>query len=153
MSTQTDFPQSPAPSQEECSNAMLMYILSIFSGFLAPLIFFLVKRDSRFVSFHSLQALIWHAVYVVLFGTGMLVAFGILVTSAAMHPHPAPREQQPLELFGVFGFMWLLIAGGSLLNLILGIVYGIKASRGEWARIAVIGNLVLRGILPPRPAA
>jgi len=38
--------------------ALLVHVLAIFSGFLAPLIFYLVKKDSRFVAFHSLQVLI-----------------------------------------------------------------------------------------------
>jgi len=38
--------------------ALLVNVLAIFSGFLAPLIFYLLKKDSRFMAFHSLQVLI-----------------------------------------------------------------------------------------------
>jgi uncharacterized protein len=47
-----------APTADERTMALLVHVLAIFSGFLAPLIFYLVKKDSRFVAFHSLQVLI-----------------------------------------------------------------------------------------------
>src|SRR5262244_4325887 len=61
------------PTQDERTMALLAHVLGIFAGFLAPLIFFLVKRDSKFVSFHALQALAWHIIYFVcIFGALMI---------------------------------------------------------------------------------
>lgn len=53
-------PIQPAerPSKDACSMAMLCHLLAIFSGFLAPLIIYLIKKDEdKFVAFHSLQAI------------------------------------------------------------------------------------------------
>lgn len=138
----------PAPSPDDRSNALLMHILAIFSGFLAPLLFFIIKRDSLFVKFHSLQALIWYAAYVVIFVVGMLITFSTMFFSIATHPRPAPGEAPPLALFGIFGFVWLWGMLGWVVNVILGIVYGIKANQGEWACYPLIGKFVLRQILP-----
>jgi uncharacterized membrane protein len=44
----------------------------------------------------------------------------------------------------MFPIFWLLAMGGWLLVLILAIVYGIKAGRGEWAGYPVIGRLARR---------
>ena len=142
----------PPASADDRTNAMLVHVLAIFTGFIAPLVFFLVKRDSRFVVFHSLQVLIWHATYVVTFMVGMMTAVLIMILSlATTHSQAAGNQLPPLAFFGLFGFMWLWGMGGWALNLILGIVYGIRANQGEWARYPVIGNFVLQRILPHQP--
>ena len=141
----------PVPTQDERTMALLVNVLAIFSSFLAPLIFYLVKKDSRFVSFYSLQVLIWHAVYAAIFVVGMLIAFIFMFSSIIAHPHEAPNQAPPLAFFGVFGLVWLWGMGGFALNLILGIVNAIKASQGEWARFPLIGDFVLRRILPEQP--
>jgi uncharacterized Tic20 family protein len=141
----------PVPTQDERTMALLVNVLAIFSSFLAPLIFYLVKKDSRFVSFYSLQVLIWHAVYAAIFVLGMVIAFIFMFSSIIAHPHAAPNQAPTLAFFGVFGLVWLWGMGGFALNLILGIVYAIKASQGEWARFPLIGDFVLRRILPEQP--
>jgi len=141
----------PVPTPDECTSALLVHVLAIFSGFIAPLIFYLVKKDSRFVAFHSLQVLIWHAAYLVTFVAGMIITFTFLIFSIAAHPRGAPGDAPPLAFFAVFGFIWLWGMGGWVLNVILGIVYAMKANRGEWARYPLIGNFVLRRILPEQP--
>jgi uncharacterized Tic20 family protein len=141
----------PAPTQDERTNALLVHVLAIFSGFIAPLAFYLVKKDSRFVAFHSLQVLIWHAAYTVTFFVGMIVLFIFMLPAIAAQPHSGPGQAPPLAFFGLFGFVWLWGMGGWLLNVILGIVFAIKANHGEWARYPIIGNFVLRRILPAQP--
>jgi uncharacterized membrane protein len=141
----------PSPTQDERTNALLVHVLAIFSGFIAPLIFYLVKRDSRFVAFHSLQVLIWHAAYAVIFFVGLIMAFVFMVSSMATHPHGAPNEAPPFAFFGIFGLVWLWGMGGWVLNVVLGIVFAIKANHGEWAKYPVIGDFVLQRILPEPP--
>lgn len=140
----------PVPSPDDRSNALLMHILAIFSGFLAPLLFFIIKRDSPFVRFHSLQALIWYSASMVIFAVGMLLVFSSVFFSLAAHPHPTPGEAPPFAFFGIFGFVWLWGMGGWVVNMILGIFYGIKSNQGEWACYPLIGKFVLRQILPPQ---
>lgn len=55
-------PASPAgdgkPPKDECSMAMLCHLLAIFTGFLGPLIIWLVKKDSsKFVDDQGKEAL------------------------------------------------------------------------------------------------
>src|SRR5947208_20998 len=79
----TNLPQLAAlPTEEEKSLAMLNYILSIF-GWLAPLIIWLVKRDSKFVAFHALQTLIWHGIYTAVAIVGGIFFFMSIFISAA----------------------------------------------------------------------
>ena len=133
------------PTQDERTMALLAHVLGIFAGFLAPLIFFLVKRDSKFVSFHALQSLAWHIIYFVL----MMVAVVIFVFSIFAHASfpPADKNAFPFAFFGPFIFIWLMAMGGWVVNLVLGVVYGVKANKGEWAQFPLIGGWILRNIV------
>jgi uncharacterized protein len=128
-------------TQDERTMATLAHALSIL-GFLAPLIIFLVKRQSRFVSFHALQSLLWHIAYfavIMLAVVGWVVMiFFTIVLSAANKGAP------PTGLFVLVPLFWLLLAGAGVLNLVLSIVYCIKASQGEWADYPIFGRLARR---------
>jgi len=142
------YPQGPvlyAPTHDEKTFALLTHILGIFSGFIAPLVFFLVKRDSKFVSFHALQSLSWHIIYFALFFGGMIVMFISIFASIGFPP--AEHSKPPFAFFGIFGIVWLFGMGGGILNIILGIVYGIKAHNGEWATYPLIGGWILRKVV------
>jgi len=108
---------APVVSPDDKTLAMLAYILGIFTGFLGPLVLWLVKKDqSKFVAFHSLQALLLHAV----------VTIGYIISSV---------------LFIVFvGFLTMPVFG--LLGLVFSIIAGLAANRGEWYDIPVIGKIV-----------
>src|SRR5580704_17545146 len=51
-------------TQDERTMGTLAHVLQLVGGWIAPLIIFLVKRDSRFVSFHALQVLLLQGFYV-----------------------------------------------------------------------------------------
>jgi len=72
------------------------------------------------------------------FGFFMLV---IIFTVAA---HPQSNAAPPVGLFVAFPLLWLAMMGGWVVTLILAIVYGIKASNGEWAEYPVIGRWARR---------
>ncbi len=127
--------------------ALLVHVLAIFSGFIAPLVFYLVKKDSRFVSFHSLQVLIWHAAYMVIFFVCMIIALVVMFSTIAVQTPGQHDPAPPLAFFGVFGFIWLWGVGGWILNVVLGIVFAIKANHGEWAKYPLIGDFVLNKIV------
>lgn len=57
------------PSKEARTMGMLAHLLAVFSGFVGPLILFLVKQEEdEFVRFHALQAL-----YFSLLGLGLAI--------------------------------------------------------------------------------
>ena len=114
---------------------------------------YLLKKDSRFVSFHSLQVLIWHAAFALTCFLGIIIMFIFVFSTIAAHPAGGPGQPPPLAFFGAFGVVWLWAIGGGVLNLILGIVYAIKANHGEWARYPLIGNFVLLRILREQPVS
>jgi hypothetical protein len=75
MASATGVAGLEAPTEDERTMAMLAHLLMAFTGFIGPLVIFCVKQNSRFVRFHSLQALIWHAIYLGLIFVCMAVFF------------------------------------------------------------------------------
>ena len=132
------------PTHDERTFAMLAHLLQLFGGFIAPLVIYLVKRDSRFVAFHALQALIWQAIYFVVSMVGVVVWVALIIGTIATHPHSGPSNGPPVALFFVFPLIWLFFMGGWVVTLILAIVYGIKANQGQWAMYPIVGRWALR---------
>ena len=122
--------------------ATLAHVLQIVGGWIAPLIIFLVKRESRFVAFHALQVLLLHVVYLVLWVVGVAVFFAVLFSTALLHA--SSSSTPPVGLIFIFPLFWLGAIGMWVLILVLAIVYGIKASNGEWAEYPVVGALARR---------
>jgi len=123
----------PEPTQDERSMAFLAHLLQVFAGFIAPLIIFCIRQKSQFVKFHALQSLIWQLCYMVLLFCGFFVFFvsifaGILFSTPGGHSSGTPPT---FLLF--FPFFWLFAMLGWVANVAMGIMYGIKANRGEWA--------------------
>lgn len=127
------------PTPDDRKMAMLAHVLQLFGGFIAPLIIFLVKRDSRFVRFHALQPLIWHGIWFVF---SMLMFFACFCTMFLTLPLDGARSKEPpVAFFGFFMIVWVIAMGGWLINLFLAIYFGVKAHDGQWARYPIIGNL------------
>jgi len=127
------------PSHDDRLLAMLAHILQIVSWFVGPLVIFLVKRESRFVRFHALQALIWQAILAGLWAVGMVVFFATMIP-LMVSQSSSGSHGPPIGFFLVIPIFWLPL----ILNLVLAIVYGIKASNGEWARYPIIGKWAWR---------
>jgi uncharacterized Tic20 family protein len=129
-------------TQDERTMATLAHALSLL-GFLAPLIIFLVKRQSRFVSFHALQALLWHIAYFALIFVLMIVWF-VVIFSTIAHTAMTKGAQPPAGIFLAFPLLWLGFMAGWVVTLIVVIVYSIKAGQGDWADYPIFGQLARR---------
>lgn len=103
--------------------AMLSYLLALFFPIVAPLVIFLVKRQSRFVSFHALQALF---VQVGLFVLGVAVA----------------AISWFFAMLGPLGLLAIPVGIAAWVIGIAAVVYkiiaAIKSYGGEWYRIPVV---------------
>ena len=139
----------PEPAQDERTMAVLAQVLQVVGWWIAPLIIFLLKRDSRFASFHALQALFLQLLYL-LFMIAFMVLWlaGIFLTfpqSQAGHSNPPPPAF--FVLMPLIALCWM---GAWGLMLVVAVVYAIKAGRGEWSAYPVLGRLA-RKILKIRP--
>lgn len=133
----------PEPTQDERTMATLAHVLQLVGWWIAPLVIFLVRRQSRFVSFHALQALFLQIAFVLCWVVFMVAWFGLIfgtVFSAAGKPQGSPPTMlfvfAPL-IWGVFMLAWITV-------LVAAITYGIKAGRGEWASYPVLGGWARR---------
>lgn len=124
---------SPAPppvptcqsiSEEEKSLAMLCHLLGIFTGFIGPLILWLVKKDSSaFVGHHGREALNFQI-------TLMLVMLGLgSVTVVLM-----------FVVVGIFLVPVMFIV--PILALVAEIIAAVAAQKGEWHRYPCCIRLV-----------
>ncbi|HUE44256.1 MAG TPA: DUF4870 domain-containing protein [Candidatus Sulfotelmatobacter sp.] len=148
--TGMQFSDPGQPTKDECTMALLAHLLQVFSGFVGPLVIFLVRQDSKFVKYHALQSLIWQAAYMIL-GIGAMAIFFFMMIGSVVHTPPGVPHQpsQPPPAFVFFvPLIWVFWMGGWVVNLILGIVYGVKANRGEWAGYPLIGRILLREYNP-----
>jgi uncharacterized protein len=143
MASQPVFAGLEEPTADERTMALLAHLLMAFTGFIGPLVIFCVKQNSRFVKFHSLQALICHAIYLALLFAGMAMFFVVMFSSLIHNPPPPHNQGPPPGFVFLFPFLWLGFMGGWVVNLILGVVYALKANRGEWATYPVFGKWLL----------
>jgi uncharacterized Tic20 family protein len=131
-----------ATSQDERTMAVLAHVLQLVGGWIGPLVIFLVRRQSRFVSFHALQVLFWHLACVVV--AAVLVTVGFISFLLAIAFHHGAYNAPPLGIFVLFPLLWLGFIMTWALTVVIAIVYGIKAGRGEWAEYPVFGGLARR---------
>ncbi len=128
-----------ATTADERTMSTLAHVLQLVGGFIAPLIILLVKRDSRFVSFHALQALLLQAVYFVLVIVLMAGIMAAVLAGVVLHQTPEQRSLPPVFVI-LFPIFWLGMMGWWVFVLVVAIVYGIKAGRGEWAEYPLLGR-------------
>jgi uncharacterized membrane protein len=128
------------PSLDERTLAILAHMLQIVGS---PLIIFVIKRESRFVSFHALQALLLQGVYLFLMGLGLVFWFGaVLLTMVSAHA--TGNSSSPPAFFIFMPMLWLdwMSIWGAMV--VVAIVYGVKAGRGEWSEYPFLGPLACR---------
>jgi uncharacterized Tic20 family protein len=134
-----------SPTADERSMAMLSHLLMIFAGFIPPLVIYLVKKDSKFVAFHAMQGLLWHVLTFILYMIGFA---GMMLSMFLTLPRVAQKSDVanpfPVTFFSFFAIFWIFFFGMWMANLILGIVYCIKANHGEWAEYPLFGRLARR---------
>ncbi len=130
----------PDATQDERTMATLAHVLQLVGGWIAPLVIFFVKRNSRFVSFHALQALLLQGLYFLLMMILMTAVFATMIAGIAFHQTHEQHNSAPPAFIYVFPFIWLGFMGWWVFILVVAIVYGIKAGRGEWAEYPILGK-------------
>jgi len=129
------------PTPDERTMGTLAHVLQLVGGFIAPLIIFLIKRDSRFVSFHALQALLLQALYFFSRDANDGRNFCCRHCGCCVSPAGSGEQFASPGICGPFPLVWLGMMGWWVFILVVAIVYGIKAGRGEWAEYPVLGRL------------
>jgi uncharacterized Tic20 family protein len=140
-------PQDSALIKDDEKLLALFSHLSLFlGGILLPLIFWLTNKDkSKFVTFHSLQALWFHVAYIVIIIVVAVflviggMGFSILVSGTHS------KEMPPVMLIFIiafYGFLFLIIFGGIGYSVFM----GIKSFKGNYNKYPFIGNMVYKKV-------
>jgi len=141
-------PDLTATTSDERSMAVLAHALQVVGGWIAPLIIFFVTRQSRFVSFHALQVLFLELAYLAI--TVSVMMFWIASIALAVLHTRSNNNQMPAAFFVVFPVFWLGWMGVWITKIVVAVIYSVKAGRGEWAEIPVVGGLA-RSVLKIGP--
>jgi len=132
-------------TQDEKAYAGLAHALMLSTWWIAPLIIYFMKKESPFVRFHAMQALLWQIIFSVLYFAGMAVFFMVaIVSTLSGQGKPADPSHFPVALFVAMPLVWLLAMGGFAVSMTLAIMYCLKAMRGQWAEYPVIGKWARR---------
>jgi uncharacterized Tic20 family protein len=137
-----------ALQSEERMFALFAHLSLFMGGLIIPIIFWALNKDkSKFVTFHSLQAIWFHIAYI-----GLIVVFVIFFALFAViggvgfgSMGSGSREMPVL-------FIIIMIAFYALLFLFIfsaigyGIYMGIKSYKGELVKYPIIGNMVYKKV-------
>ena len=139
----------PGPAEiteDEKTFACLAHALMIPTSWVGPLAILLIQKKSQFVSFHALQALLWQIFLTVLYVASMAAFFAVMIGTVVSMPQGKTTQppQFPIAIFVLFPIFWLIMMGSFAVSLTLGIIYAIKAVRGEWADYPLIGRWARR---------
>ncbi len=139
-------------SNEERLLALFSHLSIFFGSIVVPLIFWAIHKDkSRFVRFHSLQALFFHLTYLVLllFIISFLVVAGIfgglglgLMTAGTTSSHEGLSVVLILFIFLFYGLIFLIVFSA----MGCGIYWGIKSYNGALVRIPIIGRIIYKKV-------
>ena len=131
---------------EEKLFGLFSHLSIFFGGIIIPIIFWAINKDkSKFVSFHSLQALFFHLLYavvIIVFVFVMVIAGLALGFFSASH-HSATGA--PIFVIGIilfYAFLFITIIGVMAYSIFM----GIKAYHGELRKYPIVGHIVYRKV-------
>jgi uncharacterized membrane protein len=78
--------------------ATLAHVLQLIGSWIAPLIIFLIRRQSRFVSFHALQALLLQIIHTIIAIVLMMLWF-VTIFTTVFHQTSGKPPVFPLSCF------------------------------------------------------
>ncbi|MFK7909159.1 MAG: DUF4870 domain-containing protein [Akkermansiaceae bacterium] len=116
-------PDPFATTQDDRTMGMLVHLLALLTGFIGPLILWLVKKDqSRFIDHHGKESLNF---MITCFLASLIgLAFAVITLGFGM-----------ILVFPLFILIWVC-------SLIFEIMACIAANRGEWHRIPMTIRLI-----------
>jgi len=110
--------------------ALLGYIIWIIA-----LIALIMEKENRFVRFHSIQSLLYHAAIIV-----VMIALGIIGMFLGVASAVAGSSGGAIGgLFGgLIGLIWMVV----FLAYLAGLIYAaVQAYGGKWFKLPMVGNM------------
>lgn len=139
---------NPYPSSDERMFAMLSHFSVFLGGILLPIIFWAIKKDqSKFVRFHSLQAIFFHIAYFVIIIALVIVVVVIAMIMGLGASFTAMEDPGAGAGFSFLMIIFMVVFYGGLFLVIFGAIgygvyAGVKAYNGELVMYPVIGKKI-----------
>jgi hypothetical protein len=142
--------ESVKATNEERLISLFSHLSIFLGGIVLPIIFWAINKDkSRFITFHSLQAIFFQIAYIaiiillvfILIGSG--VGITLLTAGAKALDSGSAIPVFFIILMIVFYFLLFVVMFGFI---IYGIYIGVKAYQGELKRYPIIGNIVYKKV-------
>lgn len=110
--------------------ALLGYIIWIIA-----LISMIIEKESRFVRFHAIQSLLYHAAIIV-------VWFALAIIMIVLGIGSAVAGQAGGAVGGIFGSLLGLVGMVIFLAYLAGLIYAaVQAYGGKWFKLPLVGNM------------
>jgi uncharacterized Tic20 family protein len=145
--------QNGEVTSDEKLMAMLSHLSILFGGIILPIILWAVQKDkSKFVRYHSLQAIFFHIAYVailVIVIVALVVIFMIFgIGLGAMSPKGSHSGN---EAFPVIMIILMVVFYGGIFISVFGamayeIFLAIKSYQGSYIKIPIIGNIIYKKV-------
>jgi uncharacterized Tic20 family protein len=122
--------------------------LSMFFGSLwIPLIFWAINKDkSKFVSFHSLQALFFHIAYTIVLVVLVMFVAVIGVAAGLIKPESSgPPEMGALQIIVILA-LGVIVMGFVFGCVALAIINAVSSYKGGMKKYPIIGNIVYKKV-------
>jgi uncharacterized Tic20 family protein len=136
--------QSVEPESDEKILALFSHLSIFLGGIVLPIIFWAINKDkSRFVKFHSLQAIFFHIAYIaIIIALTIIVIFvGIGLGVITAGTFASGKDGSFIIIFSMILFYGILFV--SIFGFIgYGIFVGVKSYKGELRRYPVIGKII-----------
>ena len=136
-------------NNEERLLGMFSHLSIFFGGIILPIIFWAINKDkSKFVTFHSLQALFFHIAYAVIIVGFIFVmvigGIGLGLISTGLHSGANGGASVLFVILMVLFYLFLFLTIFSVIG--YSIYMAVKAYHGELKKYPVIGNIVYNKI-------
>jgi len=144
MDAQTEFENIP---QNDRMLAMFAHLSMFFGSLVVPLIFWAINKDkSRFVSFHSLQALFFHIVYTVVLVFLVIFVAVVGVLAGLIKPESSgPPEMGAIQIIVILALS-VFVLGIVFGSVALAIINAVSAYKGGMKKYPIVGNMVYKRI-------
>jgi uncharacterized Tic20 family protein len=145
--------QATEPTSDEKLLALFSHLSIFMGGIVLPLIFWAVNKDkSRFVRFHSLQAVFFHIAYIVLIVAVVIimVIIGIGMGIVSAGTFASGKNGSVFIFIALFAFYAVFFL--TLFVFIgYGIYVGVKSYKGELAQYPIIGRIIYNKVYGDLP--
>ena len=144
MDAQTEFENIP---QNDRMLAMFAHLSMFFGSVWIPLIFWAIYKDkSRFVSFHSLQALFFHIAYTIVLVVLVIFVAIVGVLAGLIKPESSgPPEMGAIQIIVILA-LGVIVMGFVFVCVALAIINAISSYKGGMKKYPIVGNMVYKRI-------